>query len=425
MIGALVASFPRRPRLHLKHQNREHLFPNSVSLVERCHKVAVDARGPGYLDKDLNVYDAATSYLLALAGAYTFQYTQFRLYFGETMTILRVVGAHRVKDIPVWSYGRDGTSPGEFGQADQPVDYLRQELARRIWWCSLTGVRSMQQLGATFAELVVPPPTPSNPYPPLPMEVDDEYIFADHVEPQPEGVISQLTGFNLNVRVFMCVTPIATMELAYGIDEAFDINRQKRVLEECLRAVKRIPDGAPRELVLIPGSAPGVFEGQNEREHLPPILDYSGSPPLHRKTGFPDDARRYLQYEIQKANIYASQLGTRSYVVEKYWNIVDAYEARLKAREAAASPPSAQTSPGAWGGGIEHLLRSPATSVGNDVVEGHMTLERENIVKDLLRVLGSISQVNMEPNGGSFVSPPFLTFSPPTPYFFTPYPTDP
>jgi len=33
-----------------------------------------------------------------------------------------------------------------------------------------------------------------------------------------------------------------------------------------------------------------------------------------------------------------------------------------------------------------------------------LAAERENIVRDLLRVLGSISQVNMEPNGGSFIN---------------------
>ena len=146
MIGALVASFPRRPRLHLKNQNREHLVPNSVSLVERCHKVAVEARGPGYLDKDLTVYDAATSYLLALAGAYTFKIRQFRLYFGETLTILRVIGAHRAQGPGQYSLGQLPTAmgqgaPGGLGQVGEPVDFIRQELGRRIFWCGFTGVR--------------------------------------------------------------------------------------------------------------------------------------------------------------------------------------------------------------------------------------------------------------------------------------------
>jgi hypothetical protein len=146
MVGALVASFPRRPRLHLKRQGREHLFPNSISLLERCHKVAVEARGPGYLDKELTVYDAATSYLLALAGAYTFQFRQFRLYFGETLTILRVIGVHKTKDLGQHNarqlpMAMGQGAAGSFVQAGEPIDFIRQELGRRIFWCTLTGVR--------------------------------------------------------------------------------------------------------------------------------------------------------------------------------------------------------------------------------------------------------------------------------------------
>ena len=73
MIACLVASFPRKPRLHLKAQTREH-YPSHLSLVDKCRQVCADARGPGYLDRpSLNVYDACTSYFLGLAGAYVFQ----------------------------------------------------------------------------------------------------------------------------------------------------------------------------------------------------------------------------------------------------------------------------------------------------------------------------------------------------------------
>jgi hypothetical protein len=144
MIGCLVASFPRNPRLHLKAQHREHLFPNSVSLVERCHKVAVESRGAGYLDKSLNVYDAATSYLLGLSHAYTFKWKSCRLYFGETLTILRVVGAHKGKDhlaigaLPA-VYGADSESA--FEERPQAVDYVKQEIGRRIFWIMFLAVR--------------------------------------------------------------------------------------------------------------------------------------------------------------------------------------------------------------------------------------------------------------------------------------------
>lgn len=267
----------------------------------------------------------------------------------------------------------------------------------------------MQQLGASFPELIIPPPTRSDPYPPLPMEVDDQYIYVSHVDPQPAGLISELTGFNLNVQAYLSYTPLSTMELAYGVDEIFDWNKQRRVLEECLRAVKRCLELVPRELMLTPSSQPGEFEPHVDRQYFPPASEFPGA-----RAGEPNTAeqdRRRLQYEIQKANIYASQLGTRSHIVEKYWDLFDA-NSRLK----TSNTPSAASSPGVAAGVLDGMLATMGggnangnlnpTSTGYDLVETQMTNEREKIVKDLLMVLGSISQVNMEPNGSSFVNSP-------------------
>jgi hypothetical protein len=134
MVGLLVASFPRKPMMHLKAQHQEKLFPNSVSLVERCHKVAVEARGAGYLDKELTVYDAATSYFLGLAGAYTINWRQCRLYFGETFTISRVIGVHRSNETV--KYGEERAGAGE-----PQIDYIKQEIGRRIFWVMVVGIR--------------------------------------------------------------------------------------------------------------------------------------------------------------------------------------------------------------------------------------------------------------------------------------------
>ncbi|CZT50772.1 uncharacterized protein RSE6_11819 [Rhynchosporium secalis] len=404
MVGVLVASFPRKPRLHLKAQHREHLFPNSMSLVERCHKVAVAARGPGYLDKELSVYDAATSYFLGLAGAYTFRWKQTRLYFGECLTIIRVLGAHKSNDASLAvgalpeAYGADSNS---MQGVSEPVDYIRQEIGRRLFWVMFVGVISIQQLGASFGELLIPPPTTNNPYPPLPMEIDDEYIFVDHIESQPPGVLSKITGFNINVRIYKTVTPLSTMELAYGIDEVFDWNRQKRVLEECLRNVKQVLEVVPQELMLLPGSSSGDFQ-HSIFQYYPPNADYPGI----RSNGgdgnqWPiekTEERRRLQFEIQKANIHGSQLGTRSSFVDKYCNLFDAYE-KVK----SSSGESLQLgSPGVMAVGLDGML--PKQSITSHYDETNVAQERESIVKDLLKVLSCINQVNMEPNGGSFIN---------------------
>ena len=257
----------------------------------------------------------------------------------------------------------------------------------------------MQQLGATSGELLIPPPTSSEPYPPLPVEVDDEHIYVDHIDLQPKGILPKLAGFNLGAQIYQTLTPLATMEMAYGIDQVFDWNRQKQVLEDALRTVKSVLLSAPRELLLQPNPQSVQYEA-TDRQHDPPLTDHSGVRSNGSDMAQWDDAdaRRMLQYEIQKANIYASQLGTRSYIVEKYWNLHEVYE-QMKSKNCAASQLSA---PGLTATGLDGMLPKSSTS-DYDGIETIVASERESIVKDLLRVLGSISQVNMEPNAGSFV----------------------
>jgi hypothetical protein len=235
------------------------------------------------------------------------------------------------------------------------------------------------------------------------MEVDDDYIYEKKVDPQPQGVISKLTGFNLNCQIYQTVTPLATMELAYGIDSVFDINKQKKVMEECLRSVKRVLDKAPPELMLHVGSQAGEF-GKPTRQYYPPMPDYLG---LRSNGNEPGqniqenwETRRQLQCEIQKANIYASQLGTRSYIVEKYWTLEAAYK-EMNASSAEIFPLS---SPGLIASGLDGMLSKQSGPSQYDGIEINITEERESVVKDLLWMLGSISQINMEPNGSSFVS---------------------
>ena len=104
----------------------------------------MEARGPGYLDRELSVYDAATSYFLGLAAAYTFQWRSTRLYFGETLNIIRVLGAHKTHPtvhLPVGGLPTTFGAEVAFETQAQPVDFIRQEIARRIFYVMLVGVR--------------------------------------------------------------------------------------------------------------------------------------------------------------------------------------------------------------------------------------------------------------------------------------------
>ena len=417
MIGALVSSFPRKPRLHLKAQKKENLFPNHMSLVNRCQKICSMARGPGYLESDnLSVYDAATSYFLALTGVYTFRWRLGRLYFGECLTIVRTLGLHKSKE---QTYTRLGTLPAAMGShgadhegsRDQGVDNITLEIGRRIFWTMFVSIKSTQQLGAAFGELVIPPPTPSEPYPPLPAEVDDFCIYPTHNESQPPGLLPMIAGFNANVRVFSSYNSLSTMELAWGIDAVVDWERQKRVLYESLRRCKDSIRQLPPQLTVYPNSGPFDAEDPSSRHgyfaqpHVSKDPASSLMSPSHRSNADQTpQQRRDMQYEIQKANIYASSLSTRMYVVEKYWNLCEARD-----RSRASSHPNSPGT-GITAVGLDGLVPQAPTS-NPDMVDQEMRQEREGIVKDLLVVLSSIDEVNMEPNADSFVGvlPPPLT----------------
>jgi hypothetical protein len=63
-----------------------------------------------------------------------------------------------------------------------------------------------------------------------------------------------------------------------------------------------------------------------------------------------------------------------------------------------------QSSLNTLAGGFDKVL--PASTPDAERLEKAMANEREQVVKDLLIVLGSIDMVNMEPNGDSFVRLP-------------------
>jgi hypothetical protein len=105
------------------------------------------------------------------------------------------------------------------------------------------------------------------------------------------------------------------------------------------------------------------------------------------------EAHDLRRYEIQKANIYASHLATRSHLVEKYFLQLDKYQ---RSKNQAGT----QSTTNVLAAGIDRFVSGTTTDA--EALEKTMSEEREQVVKDLLVVLGSIDMVNMEPNGDSF-----------------------
>jgi hypothetical protein len=187
--------------------------------------------------------------------------------------------------------------------------------------------------------------------------------------------------------------------MAFGVDEIFDWNRQQRIFEQSMQHCRTILENIPEALKVQP--RPGRESGflQQRQPYYPPMPEFSSlrdSVMGSINAPEPQDTRRY---EIQKANIYASHLSTRSYLVEKYFLQLEKFN---KAKGQAAL----QNSPTALAAGLDRGL--PPSGADAEALEKMMSDEREQVVKDLLVVLGSIDMVNMEPNGDSFVSLPIF-----------------
>jgi hypothetical protein len=404
MIGSLVASFPRRPRLHLRTDSAESMYPNSMALVKRCHDVSVQARGLGYLDTSTTIEDAAISYHLSLCSSYVYNMRRCRMYLGECMTILRVYNLYNPSKQAVATLSPvAAASPLSEAQnpfidpSDATDNFLVQEQGRRLFYICLAGFQTLHQLGSADGRAYIPPETPTDRYPALPVEVDDEYLSANMCGPQPIGVVSQLTGFNANVRIFQCYNPLLALEIAFNSSEAMSWDNQRQLIWESLQKAKSITADLPPELSL--------HHPQQVQQLSPPLMNLGAWPPYGDSMANRDQERRKIQYEIQKVNIYISQLSTRSYLVDKYWTLFDGHIRLEKTRAASSSAANTQLIPSTQ-------IPSPVATTTAQHAEIHartdhmgqmMRQERGLVIKDLLCLLKSVQEIHIEPNGASFV----------------------
>ncbi|KAJ6038227.1 transcriptional regulator family: Fungal Specific TF [Penicillium canescens] len=414
MIGFLVASFPRRPKLRLNTKTERSAFPNSIALVKHCHNVAIQARGIGYLERNVTVYDAATSYFLGACSGYVQNLHRCHVYLAECLAMIQVYDlCHSPTALPS-TPGRNATTsislksgikfdwPARNITDNSEIDLITQELGRRLFYVTLVEYQHLHQMGSSTTKVHIP--TEIDRYPPLPLEIDDEFLFSTNVGAQPAERVSRLVAFNANVRVYGSNNALLAWEVAFGSGQTFDWEHQRLGLWECLQKAKSALSNVPAELSLFhpKGNSAAEFSGLNEDGS---IFDY---PNEHSH-----QERRAIQYQIQKANIYVSQLCTRSYLVEKYWDLFDTFTRYGKL--AKTSTPALATSHMNAGPSSEapvepSSLASPIissqalTHVHTDAIGHAMAEERKLVIRELYILLRTVKQENMEPNGGSITT---------------------
>lgn len=402
MVGCLVASVPRRPRQHILDLELESAFPNSGILIERCRRTALEARGSAYLDRPQTIEDAMIALFQAFIGAYSWHWDVCRLYMGQCVTICRVLEIHR-RDGP----GTEGAVQAAKAAASNAIasgnvredmmpplpktDVVLQELCKRMFWIVFSTVASFQQLGVSARELNVPPPTASEPYPDLPLEIDDAYITPQGSRPMPEGEISKLAGFNAIMEVYKACADVSAMDVVYGGSEPSDWPHQKAIVLRSLESVEGVS-----------GTIPSIFlsrsNASNEAAQQPdyplPTQGYLGHGVLVPfQTDGPHEQKK-TAIEIQKANLHGAQLATRSYLLQKYSVLSDESRANNNNNRNASSIEIDENAD------ADDAPAGKNDSTSND----ELTKGRDSLLKDMLHLLQTLDLTYIEPDGLSFVS---------------------
>lgn len=407
MMETLVSSFPRRVKQVFASPEARAQFPHASTLISRCHSVFTEARGKGFIDRDdLNLYDACGSYMAAISFAYMFDLRRWRLYCSECVAILRTLNHQKADDAGSYDFG---------------INLVDRQIGRRLFWLCFVGSMALRQLGSRDSDIIMPH-AHSEPLPPMPLEVDDKYIMPGQILGQPHDELSEIIGFNYNIKIYRAFYAMTALEMAFGSDVLFDWDRQRTSIRNAIRDVKAITKDVPPDLRLERrqdlGDWPPRQDDISEYSHLfsgrrDPSADQLGLLPIHDPRRTSPYPRRVVQFEMQKANIYATQLATRSYLVERYWNLYEIREQERGSQQVISdNKSSVQSSPTVsyLATGFESRFQpprstyTPSDSLGVDEGEQQMAIEREDIVRDMARLLKSVNQVNMEPNGHSFVS---------------------
>lgn len=200
-----------------------------------------------------------------------------------------------------------------------------------------------------------------------------------------------LTGFRFGIDIYTTMNGIVSLELAYGMSTLRWAD-QRGLLRDGLMAAKSITENLPPELQLTPqGDDANSLAALDESglQYVPAA--WPNAQPAHDirnviKTQPPQ--RRRLQHEIQKANIFMSQLATRSYFVDMYFNLRDVHLAEKQQGDMIK---------------VEAEELQALQDADDEEIHELMATERELIVQNLLEIVGSVSQRNVEPNGMSLI----------------------
>ena len=327
MIGCLVSAFPQRLQSVVQMHDIGNL--SARVLVEHCRAVTNEARGTAFLDSDFAIQDAMTSLLLGLTGVYMYDWKMCRIHLSQCQTISRIIGLHKATWPKCSSavYSRPGMSTNRrinCESSEAQVNLVLQELGRRTFWGLFMAIKSLQQIRVCFSDLSFSPETAAEPYPPLPLEFDDECLTPAATILPSHGTLSELVEFNLNIKI------LSSYDQLVGTSHYYSSEDQMMLLQHSFLMITGVRRGIPNELGGTCATSPGP-QGEVLRSlpsHPSTLSGYDFKESTAERARIEEAQkiaaeRTKIRTSMQISDLETNQLSVYAYFVSRYWSICD------------------------------------------------------------------------------------------------------
>ncbi|KAH9209409.1 beta-glucosidase [Leptodontidium sp. 2 PMI_412] len=339
MLSISAATVGTIPRKFNEYRNAPNplRFKTRTEMINHCYDMTLGLRGSDYFD-EINFNKWASSYFMQIAFFQIGQHNRQRMVEVEAMQLARLLDLHQIS-----SY--DG------------LDCIQTQLRKKGFWLMFYGyvhsqLQNLRKERLTYLDGTILSTIDLEDL--MPVEVDDEMIHEDFVQPQPEKHLSLVTGFNVASRIFWAsLIPLSTQGSAGAKDQYCNCVRSRKpdiqlaYLQDRMHDLKYMLDGLPTQL-----------------RQWATVRDDEGL------DGLDTQQRKILhsQYESTRANIHVSHLWLQSIIADQ----IDALREReLNGSQADLVPSTAKD-------------RWP---------------EREDTCRQLLHILHGIPEIHLEPNG--------------------------
>ncbi|KAF3939293.1 hypothetical protein ABW19_dt0200215 [Dactylella cylindrospora] len=391
MCTVTIISFPRK----LQSYCQGRYYNTAIQMAERSHRLALLARPVDYLER-LDVTLLSSLYLLSLSAWYSNKTERGSFYFAELSLALTILE----RSSPSSKFNNPDFSHGFMSS----TSLITMELRKRVFWITMVGEISRYSMEGKINMPLFLKYTSSDLdqlyLDTVPAEVDDIYITPtsfDFTSARLESKISHMVGFNACSKIHLIYAKYVatTHNDETGVWRSADPELKRRVLKTFLKEMKTALDWLPPELKLDMRMAeanagtdadglplemvpwPATTDGDiyiSMQAFLGRKTLYQAVAELPDGVNIPDPDRHEISYEVQKANLYVTQLYLFSIFLSDYSRV------------------------------MSELSTSGKIKFVNPLDEVDVTHDTDYICRAMLVVMRCIKFEHLEPNGQSIIA---------------------